>query len=236
MAQILLIEDDLEICEILQFYLLKNPEYSVTVAHSAEETLPLMSLRRYDLILLDIMLPGQDGLSLCAELRKATFCPIIFISCLSDDETVIKALNMGGDDYLIKPFQAPVLLARIEANLRRYSLPRGDISQRLTAGALILDDALHTVTKGGVPVPLSPTEYELLRFFMGNPGRFISFDELYSAVWQRPSVGDLRTLFVHITHLRQKIEDDPSRPEYIRTHMRDGYIFSAPSGAEALSG
>ncbi len=233
MAQILLIEDDLEICEILQFYLLKNPDYSVTVAHSAEETLPLMSLRRYDLILLDIMLPGRDGLSLCEELRKTTFCPIIFISCLSDDETVIRALNMGGDDYLIKPFRAPVLLARIEANLRRYSLPRGDTSPQLTAGALTLDPALHAVTKAGAPVSLSPTEYELLCYFMRNPGRFISFDELYNAVWQRPSVGDLRTLFVHITHLRQKIEDDPSRPRYIRTHMRDGYIFSA--GAEPLS-
>jgi DNA-binding response OmpR family regulator len=82
-----------------------------------------MSLRRYDLILLDIMLPGQDGLSLCGELRKITFCPIIFISCLNDDETAIRALNMGGDDYLIKPFQDSVLLVCIEANLRRYPLP-----------------------------------------------------------------------------------------------------------------
>lgn len=229
MAQILLIEDDLEICEILQFYLLKQPSYGVTVAHSAKEALALMPLRRYDLILLDIMLPDQDGVSLCQELRKITFCPIIFISCLSDDETVIRALNMGGDDYLIKPFQAPVLLARIEANLRRYALPRsGTVPSALCAGALRLDTALHTVTKNGTPVPLSPTEYELLCYFMQHPGRFIPFDELYNAVWQRPSMGDLRTLFVHIAHLRQKIEADPSRPEYIRTHMRDGYIFFAP--------
>ncbi len=86
----------------------------------------MVSLRRYDLILLDIMLPGQDGLSLCGELRKITFCPIIFISCLNDDEIVIRTLNMGGDDYLIKPFQASVLLACIEANLRRYPLPRSE--------------------------------------------------------------------------------------------------------------
>lgn len=226
MAQILLIEDDLEICEILQFYLLKQPSYGVTVAHNAKEALALMPLRRYDLILLDIMLPDQDGVSLCQELRRITFCPIIFISCLSDDETVIRALNMGGDDYLIKPFQAPVLLARIEANLRRYALPRTGSAPVLCAGALQLDTALHTVSKNGAPVPLSPTEYELLCYFMQHPGRFIPFDELYNAVWQRPSMGDLRTLFVHIAHLRQKIEADPSRPEYIRTHMRDGYIFS----------
>ena len=174
MAQILLIEDDLEICEILQFYLLKQPSYGVTVAHSAKEALVLMPLRRYDLILLDIMLPDQDGVSLCQELRRITFCPIIFISCLSDDETVIRALNMGGDDYLIKPFQAPVLLARIEANLRRYALPRsGTVPSVFCAGALRLDTTLHTATKGGTPVLLSPTEYELLCYFMQHPGRFI---------------------------------------------------------------
>ena len=235
MVQILLVEDDLEICEILQFYLLKVPEYSVTVVHSAEETLPLMDVRSFDLILLDITLPGKQGLELCRELRERTFCPIIFISCLSDDETVIRALNMGGDDYLIKPFRAPVLLARIEANLRRCALPRGGAPSVLTAGALVLDAALHTVTKEGKAIALSPTEYELLCYFMRSPGRFISFDELYNAVWQRPSMGDLRTLFVHITHLRKKIEDDPSRPAYIRTYMRDGYIFSTPPISAALS-
>lgn len=226
MVQLLLIEDDLEICEILQFYLLKQPNYSVTVAHSAKEALSLMKLRHYDLILLDIMLPDQDGVSLCEQLRRITFCPIIFISCLSDDETVIRALNMGGDDYLIKPFQAPVLLARIEANLRRYVQPHsGERPQRLCAGALVLDAVRHTVTKNGALIPLSPTEYELLAHFMHHRGRFIGFEELYNAVWQRPSMGDLRTLFVHIAHLRQKIEDDPSEPKYIRTHMRDGYVF-----------
>ncbi|MDE7261016.1 MAG: response regulator transcription factor [Oscillospiraceae bacterium] len=160
MVQILLVEDDLEICEILQFYLLKVPEYSVTVVHSAEETLPLVGVRSFDLILLDIMLPGKDGLELCRELRELTFCPIIFLSCLSDDETVIRALNMGGDDYLIKPFRAPVLLARIEANLRRCALPRGGDTSILTAGALVLDTALHTVTKGNkerAMISLSPS-------------------------------------------------------------------------------
>jgi DNA-binding response OmpR family regulator len=228
MAQILLVEDDHEICEILQFYLLQKPSYSVTVAHSAEEALALMPLRNFDLILLDILLPDENGLDLCEKLRQTTFCPIIFISCLSDDETVIRALTMGGDDYLIKPFQAPVLLARIEANLRRYSVSRTDNgASPLRAGDLTLDPARHTVARNSVPLALSPTEYELLAFFMRNPGRFIRFDELYEAVWQRPSMGDLRTLFVHIAHLRQKIEPDPSQPIYIRTHMRDGYIFSA---------
>ena len=201
MTQILLVEDDLEICEILQFYLLKQSNYNVTVAHSSKEARMLTGLRNYDLILMDIMLPDQDGLSLCEELRKTMFCPI-------------------------KPFQAPVLLARIEANLRRCARSNTRDAETFRVGALHLDPALRTVTKNGEPVTLSPTEYELLHFFMRNPGRFIRFEELYSAVWQRPSMGDLRTLFVHIAHLRQKIEDDPSHPNYIRTYMRDGYIFS----------
>lgn len=189
MTQILLVEDDLEICEILQFYLLKQSNYNVTVAHSSKEARMLTGLRNYDLILMDIMLPDQDGLSLCEELRKTMFCPIIFISCLGDDETVIRALNMGGDDYLIKPFQAPVLLARIEANLRRCARSNTRNAETFRVGALHLDPALRTVTKNGEPVTLSPTEYELLHFFMRNPGRFIRFEELYSAVWQRPSMG-----------------------------------------------
>lgn len=236
MVQILLVEDDLEICEILQFYLLKNPDYSITIAHSAEEALPLVKLRPFELILLDIMLPGRDGLDLCAEFRRTTFCPIIFISCLSDDETVIRALEMGGDDYLVKPFRAPVLLAHIAANLRRYALsPKETLP--LQVGELTLDPALHSVQKKGESIALSPTEYELLYYLMRHRDRFIGFDELYQAVWQRPSMGDLRTLFVHITHLRQKIEEDPAHPAYLCTYMRNGYIFTGPvrvGGSKAL--
>jgi DNA-binding response OmpR family regulator len=113
------VEDDEEICEILQYYILKNDEYNLTIIHSAEKALSLVEIRTFDLVLLDIMLPGIDGIEFCRKLRENSFCSVIFISCLNDDETIIKALNMGGDDYLVKPFQAPVLLARIEANLRR---------------------------------------------------------------------------------------------------------------------
>ena len=225
MTQILLVEDDVEICEILQFYLLENTDYQVTVAHSAEHALSLIRVRRFDLALLDIQLPGIDGIDLCAQLRKVSYCPVIFISCLSDDETIIRALSMGGDDYLVKPFRPAVLMARIEANLRRAQMTRSE-TPRLTAGPLEMDTAVRTVSKGGKPIALSPTEYEILYFLMCNPGRFVSFDEVYEAVWQRPSLGDVRALFVHVSHLRQKIEDDPARPVYLRTHLRDGYIFS----------
>ena len=233
MVQILMVEDDEDICEILQFYLLEQPNYSVTVVHSAEAALPLVKKRGFDIVLLDVNLPGMDGLDFCTQLRALSFCPIIFISCINDDETIISALNRGGDDYLVKPFRAPVLIARIEANLRR-SRSTASEGKTLRCGALSLDTKTHRATKNGTPLSLSPTEYELLLYFMQNIGRFVSFEEIYTAVWQRPSLGDTRALFVHISHLRQKIEDQPCAPDYIKTHNRGGYIFSEPS--EKVSG
>ena len=132
---------------------------------------------------------------------------------------------MGGDDYLVKPFRPAVLIARIEANLRRAQTIRTE-HPVLRVGPLEMDTSVRTVRKNGSKLNLSPTEYELLYYFMSNPGRFITFDEIYQAVWQRPSIGDVRALFVHVSHLRQKIEDDPLKPVFIRTHLRDGYIFS----------
>ena len=191
MANLLLVEDDEEICEILQFYLLENESYQVTIAHSAEQALPLIRLRRFDLALLDVQLPGRDGIELCEELRKLSNCPVIFISCLSDDDTIIRALNMGGDDYLVKPFRPAVLLARIEANLRRAQALRPE-SPHLRVGELEMDTATRTVYKRGEALVLSPTEYEILYYLMVNRDRFVTFDEVYQSVWQRPSLGDVR--------------------------------------------
>ena len=136
MTRILLVEDDLEICEILQFYLLEKEDYHVTVVHSAEQALPLIRIRKFDLVLLDIMLKGMDGIDFCRELRKTSYCPVIFISCINDDETIIRALNMGGDDYLVKPFQASVLMARIEANLRRCRMTHEEIEKTIGVDSL----------------------------------------------------------------------------------------------------
>lgn len=189
----------------------------------------LIRLRRFDLALLDIQLPGIDGIDFCRELRKVSNCPVIFLSCINDDETIIRALSMGGDDYLVKPFRAPILMARIEANLRRAKMIHSE-SPRLQDGDLAIDTAMRCVYKRGKVLSLSPTEYEILYYLMSNAGRFVTFDEVYQAVWQRPSLGDMRALFVHVSHLRQKIEDNPASPVYIRTHLRDGYIFSGDAG------
>lgn len=229
MINILLVEDDLEICEILQFYLLEHENYNVTIAHSAEQALPLINKRKFDIVLLDIMLKGMDGIEFCSQIRKISFSPIIFISCINDSETIIRALNMGGDDYLVKPFDASVLIARIEANLRRSQMRFDNELTPISVGDLVLDTHTHTITKNKTALTLSPTEYEIMYFLMKNKGQFLSFDDIYQAVWQRSSLGDVRALFVHISHLRQKIEDDPAHPTYIRTHMRGGYILSDPT-------
>lgn len=226
MNHVLIVEDDLQICEILGFYLSQDSGYCVTVVHSAEESLAEIHKGAYDIILLDIMLPGMNGITLCQQLRQHVFCPIIFISCLNDDDTVVRAMNMGGDDYIIKPFRAPVLLARIDACLRRSRMQYAGNSP-VTVRDIVLEPASHAVKKRGEPIVLSPTEYQILSFLMRNNGRFVSFEEVYEAVWQRPSLGDVRTLFVHIRNLRKKIEDDAKNPYYIQTHLRDGYIFAA---------
>ena len=223
MYKVLLVENNQEIAEIIQFYLMK--EYETCYAQSAEDALMLINTTKFDVILLDILLPGIDGIAFCAQIRERVYCPIIFISCLSDEATIIKGLKMGGDDYIVKPFKGPLLLAHIEANLRRSRIERDEVN--LQVRDLMLDQHTHSVRKENKDVLLSPTEYEILHYMMQNRGRLITFDDLYSAVWHQSSIGDVRTVFVHIRNLRKKIETDPSNPEYIITQRHDGYIFVA---------
>lgn len=224
MRTVLVIEDDLNICEVLTYYLRKSGNYTVSIVHSSEEGIVLIrNGGRYDIILCDIMLPGMDGIEFCREVRKLIFCPIIFISCLDDDETIVKALSMGGDDYLVKPFHGPVLLAHIEATLRRCG--RQETTELLAFGELELDGKRRLVKKGGRELSLSPTEYDLLWYLARSAGRFVSYQELYEGVWKKPSLGDYRSLFVHISNLRKKIEEAPARPKLLRTHPGGGYLF-----------
>ncbi|PKO16598.1 MAG: DNA-binding response regulator [Chloroflexi bacterium HGW-Chloroflexi-10] len=223
MNKILLVENNKEISEIIQFYL--KDEYKTSSVQSAEDALMLVEHTLFDVILLDILLPGIDGIEFCSQIRQKVYCPIIFISCLGEDNTIVKALNMGGDDYIVKPFKGPLLRARIEANLRRSRVFRDEIL--IQANDLILNQNTHTVKKGDENILLSPTEYEILYYMMKNRGRLITFDDLYTAVWNQSSIGDVRTVFVHIYNLRRKIETDPTKPEFIITQRHDGYIFSA---------
>lgn len=224
MKKVLIIEDDLNICEVLTYYLRKSGKYTASIVHSAEEGAALIKGGSvYDIILCDIMLPGMDGIEFCRQMRTLLYCPIIFLSCLDDDETIVRALNMGGDDYLVKPFHGPVLLAHIEATLRRCR--RQESVEILEFGDLVLDGTSHKVKRGCCELNLSPTEYEILWYLARCPGRFVSYQELYEKVWKKPSLGDYRSLFVHISNLRKKIEQTPAEPKLLRTHPKGGYLF-----------
>lgn len=227
MYRILLVEDNAENCMVIESYLKRSGQYAVTTAGTAAEALKLTRRQTFDLILLDIMLPDIDGIELCVRLRKTLFCPIIFISCLDDEETIVRAFRMGGDDYLTKPFRGAMLEAHIEAIRRRmqtvYHAPTGVYA----IGSQTLHTEEHVLRKGDEVVYLSPTEFELLLYFINNEGVLLEFEQIYQYVWQKPSYGDLRTLFSHVRNLRKKIETDPAQPRHLITAPRCGYTFYA---------
>ena len=224
MYKLMLVEDDLEICDILTHFLTKEKKYELTVVHDAQSALDANTKNTFDIILLDIMLPGMDGINLCTQLRRNVFCPIIFISCLDDDHTVINAFRMGGDDYLIKPFKCPVLLARIEANIRRTEYGKNFEEDEIILEDVVINIKHHTVIRKGITKNLSPTEFQILMLFVHNPNVLLYSEKIYQYIWHKPSMGDVRTVKAHVYNLRKKIEENPSEPRYIKT-VCNGYIF-----------
>lgn len=229
MIQVLLVEDDALIAKVIQYYFQQEKHYLVTWAKTAGEA--IASARDdFDVILLDIRLPDVNGIDLCDRLREWHNCPIIFISCLDDSDTIVRALEMGGDDYLTKPFDNKVLVARIEANIRRAHMDSQNNPQNtLTFNEFAIDAATHTLIKQGQQNKLSIMEYRILRFFLQHPNRFYTANELYKLVWGNDSFGDVRTVLVHIHNLRKKIEDDYADPKYLKNIWGKGYIFN-PKG------
>lgn len=228
---VLLVEDDLENCDILLHYLNKIGDYVTEVAHDATEAYAAVRRRNFDLILMDIMLPGVDGIDLCVQLRKTLYCPIIFISCLDDEETIVRAMRRGGDDYLTKPFRYPVLQAHMEAVLRRVN-GGSRLAEDMRFGPFLLSVREHVLIREETRIYLSPTEFELLVLFLNHPGETLGFEEIYQYIWKKPSYGDLRTVFSHVRNLRKKLEENPSSPEYIQTVPRVGYRFVAREASQ----
>ena len=225
MLGVLLVEDDDAIAGVLDYYFNQLGNYSVTRVSTAGEALA-KARNPYDVILLDIMLPDANGADLCALLRKWHSCPIIFISCIDDSEVLIDALQKGGDDYLVKPFDNRVLDARIQANLRRVQIDRQrDPANIMSCRGFKLDASTHELLIKRKRVPLMPTEYNILMYFMQHPNQYFTPSELYQAIWGRPSYGDARTVTVHIYNLRKKIEFNPKDPKYILNTWGKGYKF-----------
>ena len=227
MQKILIVEDDPAISRIERDYLELN-QFSVTVAEDGEEGLREALKGEYDLILLDVMLPGIDGFAVCRALReKQIDVPILMVTARSEDRDKIRGLGLGADDYIEKPFSPAVLVARIRANLAQYARLRQGAApdEALTAGALRLEPRSRKVFLSGREIPLKNKEYELLWFFMRNAGMVFDRETLYERVWGMEALGDNATVAVHINRLREKLEENPAEPRYIVTVRGAGYRF-----------
>lgn len=233
---ILLVDEEECNCELISFFL-EQKGYQVITACSGVGALEVARVNKPDLIILDILLTELGGIEVCQELRKMTTNPILFLSARGEDEDKVLALAVGGDDYLTKPFSPAELLARVKAHLRRSRMTKDLLDQQdnitLAFPGLVINVAFHTVTVNEVTVSLSAKEFKLLVQLARHPNRVFSQEELYQAIWDKESCGDTRTLMVHISNLRKKIEPDPDHPRFIQTVRGCGYKFCAggPPGA-----
>lgn len=230
MAKILIVEDDREMSEILKKFL-EHSGYEVDCVWTGEACLGYLRSQKVDLIILDIALPDVRGEKLCVEIRGIEDCPIIFVSCVSDTETIVDALENGGDDYLVKPVDYDQLLARIHVKLRKKG---GIVKVETNSPSQIcfwhftLDKNRRKVTcqenDEVEEIALSPIEYSILLYMLENPNRLLLYSELYENIWECESLGDVRTVMVHVSNLRKKI--DLRRSGMITTVRRAGYIFN----------
>ena len=225
MYNILICDDQPDIVNALKIYL--TPEgYHLYEAFTGKEALDIVKKHDIHLILLDIMMPVMDGITATAKIREFSNAPIILLTAKSETEDKVLGLNVGADDYITKPFVPVEVLARVRSQLRRYaqlgSRPEPAKGQ-LTLGGITLDDRTKSVSVEGQSVSLTPTEYAILRLLMENPGKVFSTKVLYESVWQEAALGSEGAVAVHIRHLREKIEINPSDPRYLKVVWGQGY-------------
>ena len=216
---ILIAEDDADIRALLRLYL-EGDGFRVLEAEDGTTALVLAREHAPDMAILDIMMPGMNGFELTRALRKYSEIPILILSAKSQDNDKILGLNLGADDYIAKPFNPVEIVARVKAQLRRAARNSSDV---ITVRELSLDTAAFQLTKSGVPIPLTPMEYKILALLMRSPGRIFTKIQLYEGAIGNYFEGDDNTLMVHISKLREKIEDDPRNPRYIITVRGLGY-------------
>lgn len=216
---ILIAEDDADIREVLRLYL-EGEGFAVAEADDGDTALRLALSSAPDAAILDVMMPGMNGYELTRALRRQSDIPILILSAKSEDNDKILGLNLGADDYIAKPFNPMEVVARVKAHLRRAGSARRDL---LTVGELTLDTAAMQLYKKGVPVPLTPTEYKILAQLMRSPGRIFTKVQLYEGIAGEFFESNDNTMMVHISKLREKIEDDPKNPRHIITIRGLGY-------------
>lgn len=226
MARILIIEDDMAIAAIERDYL-EIDCFEVEIVSDGVKGLERGLSGEFDLILLDLMLPGMDGFSVCRRLREKLNIPILMVTARQEDIDKIRGLGLGADDYIEKPFSPSVLVARVKANLAQYERlsGTGKPPSEITLGAIRLNTGTHRVFVDGKEVELKNKEYELLLFLMLNVDMVFDRETLYEKVWGLEALGDNATVAVHINRLREKLEKDPAHPRYIQTVWGAGYRF-----------
>lgn len=229
-ARILVADDEAEIRNLLVKYL-ERDGYSVDAVSGGAQALSLFSSRRYDLVILDLMMPDVDGYEVCSRIRAESGAPVIILSAKDAEADKVSGLMLGADDYVTKPFGMSELLARVRAHLRRADLSRvGDRRAAREAieprAGIAVDIERHAVTKDGREVALTPKEFDLLAYLMRSPGQVFTKAQIFRAVWGDLEVEDPNTVMVHVRRLRTRIESDPSSPVIIRTVHGIGYSFA----------
>ena len=229
--KVLIVDDEKAIVDILD-YNLRKEDYETVCAYDGPEGLRMAREENPDLMLLDVMLPGMDGFTVCRTLRdEGNDLPIVMITAREEETDKVFGLENGADDYVTKPFSMRELLARVKANMRRNVAAAPAAAETapedvLTFRALRIDLDRHTVSKDGVELDLTQREYELIKFLAQNPGKVVSRQELMSEVWQYEYFGDLRAVDVAVRRLREKLENDPANPDYVLTKRGVGYYLA----------
>lgn len=224
MYHILICDDEPDIVSALSIYLSTEP-YTIFTASTGKEALGIVSHTEIHLILMDIMMPEMDGISAMVKLRENHNIPVILLTAKGEDTDKILGLNMGADDYITKPFNPVEVMARVRSQLRRYT-SLGSMEKkatRLTIGGISIDDECKTVFLDDEPITLTPSEYKILHFLMENAGRVFSSTQIYERIWNEDALGSSSTVAVHIRHLREKLEINPSEPRYLKVVWGLGY-------------
>lgn len=231
MYNILVCDDDRDIVAALKIYLTAEG-YNVLSAYNGAEAVELVRQGGVQLVLMDVMMPGLDGIAATAAIRELSNIPVIMLTARSEDSDKVLGLNVGADDYVTKPFNPVEVIARVRSHLRRYITLGGAVlpeePDSVTIGGITLRDSEKSVTLDGEPVALTPIEYSILRLLMNSPGRVFSSDEIYTLVWHGDAFGANNTVSVHIRHLREKLEINPAEPRYLKVVWGQGYKIEKP--------
>ena len=225
MNRILVCDDETEIVDAIEIYLMQEG-YQVVKAYTGEEVLEILKGQEIHLLIIDIMMPGLDGIRTTMKIREKSSIPIVFLSAKSQDADKILGLNIGADDYVTKPFNPLELVARVKSQLRRYTL-LGNLtvenSHSYQVGGLLINDDTKEVTVDGDLVKLTPIEYNILLLLVKNQGRVFSIQQIYENIWEEEAIGADNTVAVHIRHIREKIEINPKEPRYLKVVWGVGY-------------